>query len=561
MSAICLAYLLTLFPNALSEATSGVVPTSTAGSFSGAEGGGLSATPPLPSQPSSATKSKRIYVPLIQQPRHCAHLRPENELMLQTVLGDSTSIFRREEALPCLLWLDEVQEAVRDNRPIGKGKNEDGAEEENVLATSDRLSPKNGIRFGLVDHNTLSPLWRSSSGGLAGGTLQEERSIALIIDHHADEGSHLDAPLRWIMTPDTNPTGSCASLVTLLFAKYFQEDLKAVAAMTPAAVAQQTQQSFHAQAQRKKAMIPMSIADLLLGPIAVDTDNLKGYIPRTHGAGSDAPAGLRSKASMYDAMAYQLLYPLSSFGEEAARARIWSTVSILLPRILPSELITPALFEDLGAAGELDGSAAAGRGQDKETSLLQSVLSDPEPDLAPPMTPASDGRQNLPLLSQLLATPAPTLELISTLRQALDASWKALSLAKGAAIYSLVAKDFLRRDCKILSVRVGTEEAREPMQVDGPAHGAPAVKAALASIPTSLSALVYGYGKKPLSASAGVVRDNKWQAWWTTLDAFMRQHKLDVALCLMSFREVKSHRTASAGAGVTQPKDKHAREL
>ncbi|KAI0059968.1 DHH phosphoesterase [Artomyces pyxidatus] len=69
------------------------------------------------------------------------------------------------------------------------------------LLTSDELPPNPTDKFALVDHNSLSSRFLPSA------------HVTAVVDHHADEGRHLDARPRIVEVP----TGSCSSLVTRLF--------------------------------------------------------------------------------------------------------------------------------------------------------------------------------------------------------------------------------------------------------------------------------------------------------------------------------------------------------
>jgi len=122
---------------------------------------------------------------------------------------------------------------------------------EDLLCLDDvPISPFPSNRFVLVDHNRLLGQYTSIAGP----------EVVGILDHHEDEGFHLDANPRTIKVP----TGSCASLV----ATHFRES---------------------------KAWTP-ELATLLLCSIVVDTGGLK--------------AG--GKATPTDHEAAQLLLPLSS---------------------------------------------------------------------------------------------------------------------------------------------------------------------------------------------------------------------------------------------------------
>lgn len=89
-----------------------------------------------------------------------------------------------------------------------------------------------------MDHNRLLPQYRPSS--------QQSDPVCAIIDHHQDEGCHLEAAPRIVLLGP----GSCASLVT----NHFYDKL------------QQSQAS---------AELPQSLRALLLGAILIDTGNLK----------------------------------------------------------------------------------------------------------------------------------------------------------------------------------------------------------------------------------------------------------------------------------------------
>lgn len=129
----------------------------------------------------------RQYIPLVLTAREDLFLRPENILAL------SNSAVATDE----LLCLDDIP--------------------------SSRLSTL-GVSYALVDHNKLLPMF---------GTAQ----VVSILDHHADEGCHLDASPRILQT-----TGSCSSLVTTYFST--------VSSPLP---------------------IPGPLADLLLSALLVDT--------------------------------------------------------------------------------------------------------------------------------------------------------------------------------------------------------------------------------------------------------------------------------------------------
>ena len=163
---------------------------------------------------SSQTPSQKQHVALVQTLRADLYLRPENVLALSTSAIDSSS----------LLTLDDLP--------------------------SDRLTTL-GASFSLVDHNRLLPMFGDAP-------------VAAIIDHHADEGFHLDASPRIIKV-----VGSCSSLVV----EYFES----------------------------VAPVPGPLADLLLAAILIDTQ-LK-----------PTPEG---KATPTDLLSAESLLPTSSLASD-----------------------------------------------------------------------------------------------------------------------------------------------------------------------------------------------------------------------------------------------------
>lgn len=143
----------------------------------------------------------RKTVALIQTPRKDLSLRPENLYALQdlTKLNIETDI----------LCIDDYPES---------------------------FNPASISSFALVDHNSLLPKFRGGEG-----------KVVSIIDHHVDEGQHLDVPddERVIV----NPCGSCASLV----AKHFQLSW----------------------VSKPNVEVPPEVATLLLTAIHIDTAGLK----------------------------------------------------------------------------------------------------------------------------------------------------------------------------------------------------------------------------------------------------------------------------------------------
>ncbi|KDN53458.1 DHH phosphoesterase [Tilletiaria anomala UBC 951] len=420
-----------------------------------------------------------LYVPIIQANRSTSPLRPENNLVLQITLGDSASMLR-DGWLPNLTWLDDIADALSESTahesiamssantsaPALRRRNKF---HQDVLATSPKLGPANGISFGLVDHNRLGPLW---------GSKGMEREVRLIVDHHADEQAHLTVPLRWIKPPDADPVGSCASMVAMLF-----------------------QGQWLSKEKHTSGGIPITVADLLLTAIALDTDNLKLR-----------PLG---KGTKHDAKAYNLLLPFSSLADPTNRARIISNISSMMPQLVPNHLITSALF---GSVPEKDVAFANQLTSPPSPVLVKRTNTEPDPD-------------------------TPTQERIDALRDMVAPAWKSISFAKRSVIYHLSADDFLRRDCKIMSVTAGAVAIGSKMQLD--------LHIAFSTIPTSMSALVYGFEKTPIKKPEEE-RQTLWDAWWRALDDFMAESDLDFAICLMRCRE--KQRTQDE-------KDKHMREL
>ncbi|KAF7790598.1 hypothetical protein EIP86_001554 [Pleurotus ostreatoroseus] len=111
----------------------------------------------------ASTVQKTPTVPLIQTPHADLHLRAENLHALSLAGFNSTK--------PDLLCIDDLSPP-----------------------------PLPSHRFALVDHNRLHPTFASAD---------PEAHVVAVLDHHADEGCHLDAAPRIVVVP----TGSAASLV------------------------------------------------------------------------------------------------------------------------------------------------------------------------------------------------------------------------------------------------------------------------------------------------------------------------------------------------------------
>jgi len=121
---------------------------------------------------------------------------------------------------------------------------------------SDVTFPPPGAKFALVDHNSLSSRFSTVHTTQEGQTAEPTRVVG-IIDHHEDEHSHSDAPLRVIQVP----TGSCASLVT---------------------------NHFRSVSTPSSPPVPPELASLLLSAILIDTNGFEGSRgqPADHAAAS-----------------------------------------------------------------------------------------------------------------------------------------------------------------------------------------------------------------------------------------------------------------------------------
>jgi exopolyphosphatase len=135
-----------------------------------------------------------------------------------------------------------------------------------------------GVKFALVDHNSLLPMF-----GQGQGQGQGQAEVEAIIDHHDDEGQHAGAD-RLVQVP----TGSSASLVT----KYFRSQWEAALSSPPGI---------------KGSPVPPELATLLLSAIVIDTGGLKDG----------------GKATPTDHESASFLYPLSTFntGESQSQSQ------------------------------------------------------------------------------------------------------------------------------------------------------------------------------------------------------------------------------------------------
>lgn len=206
--------------------------------------------------PAHTKLDESSYVPLIQTDQADTVLRPEN-----------TAAFHASSIPPeHLFWLDDVQKTL------------------NLSLDSDAFSSSSKVAIGLVDHPSLTGPW--------GGAKASNRQVDILVDHHEDSGDHTSAALRIIKSPSKDPVGSCASLITELFADRF------------------------ARGERGDLGL-RQIADLLISAIIIDTDNLRS-----------APRG---KATKSDFEAVKTLFPASSFGNPATSEGIRETALSFSP--------------------------------------------------------------------------------------------------------------------------------------------------------------------------------------------------------------------------------------
>lgn len=205
----------------------------------------------------SSTLAATRSIPLILTPRDHMSLRPENLLAL----------------------------------------NRAGVPLDSLLYSQDLKTPTNqlsrlGVRFALVDHNSLLPQFReneeghSESGGQtgkqpSGGEDTVVDPVVAIVDHHADEGAHREAATRLIQVP----TGSASSLVTMHFRDAWEASLN------------------HPAGVRASPVPSADVSTLSLQAILIDTGALK------------IKDGETTKTTQTDVEAADFLFPLSSFGQ------------------------------------------------------------------------------------------------------------------------------------------------------------------------------------------------------------------------------------------------------
>lgn len=124
---------------------------------------------------------------------------------------------------------------------------------------------RNGISLGLTDHPSLSGYWQPSS------VFAEK--VQVLVDHHADAGSHKSAALRVLMGPENGAVGSACSVVVDLF-----------------------------QGDQSLKNLSTALVDFALAAILIDTDDLR-----------PTPRG---KATQTDLQAAKTLLEKSSFSAQ-----------------------------------------------------------------------------------------------------------------------------------------------------------------------------------------------------------------------------------------------------
>lgn len=145
--------------------------------------------------------------------------------------------------------------------PIGPNGAEDTFLHVEDLPVDSHELARRGVKFALVDHNTLLPPFRADG---------VEDPVVAIIDHHADDGSHPHASPRIIQIP----TGSTTSLVTIFFRDAWRRAI-----------------------DTHQGRPPVELATLLLSGILIDTGALKaGPNAKTTDTDREAAAFLWSVA-------------------------------------------------------------------------------------------------------------------------------------------------------------------------------------------------------------------------------------------------------------------------
>lgn len=148
-----------------------------------------------------------LFTPLMQFPRKDLRLRGENEMLLHLLDVDPSS----------LLFLDDLPQ-----------------DRSRLLAGGDH------VKLALTDHPSLSKTWEPYD--------EFSKRVVAVIDHHADDGSHKNAPLRVLMGPGAGQVGSAVSVVVDLFSD-----------------------------KGKELKLSTKLADLALAAVLIDTDDVSGW--------------------------------------------------------------------------------------------------------------------------------------------------------------------------------------------------------------------------------------------------------------------------------------------
>lgn len=96
---------------------------------------------------------------------------------------------------------------------------------------------RSDVFLGLTDHPQLSTLWQPYN--------KFESKVEIIVDHHADSKSHLEAKMRILKGPENDAVGSAVSVVIDLF-----------------------------KGTKEMEELPRQLADLGLAAILIDTDDV-----------------------------------------------------------------------------------------------------------------------------------------------------------------------------------------------------------------------------------------------------------------------------------------------
>ena len=132
------------------------------------------------------------------------------------------------------------------------------------LLTGDELAPDSppAVKYALLDHNTLTGRFAAD----------DNACVVAIVDHHVDEGHHLDASPRIVEVP----TGSCSSLVARLIQKEWPKGMsRAVARLLLCAVLSDTS---GLKAGGKAEVTDRQVAAFLLEKAELASESIAGDV-------------------------------------------------------------------------------------------------------------------------------------------------------------------------------------------------------------------------------------------------------------------------------------------